>query len=480
MSYTQAKYIPRTFVIGIGKENIGFPSAKEPYANKASKTWTNPSIFLNHCGFKPTSQKLTDVEQKKKDAVVKTIDNSPISGFKVVSFSRMSHDRWSNDEMQYVTLFDPRGWNIEITEDNLFNLLVKNKMNLVDGELIGLKLSYGFGWIYDAKGQSFTADEPMFALVPEGDEAFELSEKLNSIIEDTADTTTYIKPSELKVGEVYSAKNGKMASSMFMYMGQHDTYSQRCHERAVRLKKYELEPFIKDRTDVTGIKKHVFYRLNGIGKYEHFGHSNDPHDSPYVVLSTANKLFDKHVANVDFSKFKLYNDESQFCTYENVKYDMSHSLLFNKVDFSNEAQTFGLVPYNVLEDFKGYVRHMVTGKFDNYAESKAWPMYKQIDGLHMYSHLYKIPFDLGAYDEYWETYPSVLNGKWERSYEKFGKFNADVKSITACKASFKAMYDKLQPKYWLYKFENGQQVPEYQNFCLNVLSYYKDIDGKAY
>ena len=457
-------FIPKTFSIGLDDKYCGFPSMRL----KDGK-WTNIGFFeLHNGGYKPYVQQ--DKEKEIMKAVtqkVQEVDNVPTEGFRLISLHGMYNHTNLYRDISLVKLQDPRGWSVCIDINDFQSLLTKNGFNLKDCVLVGLKLMYSWRRV------NANSNAP-FSLVI-ADETTEEIKVATSKYTTSIDETTFIKPSQYEVGKVYSSNVSKVAGCKCMYLGIHDVYSEEVHLKAVMRKDYsDLPEFEKDRADITG-KKHVFYCLSyepSKTKYGLLG--NSPEKSPYYVINSLSKLFEK-VEDLDCTKYKMYNDESKPVTLANVKADMEVSAMFNKLDLSDMANMHkSYIDYKLFEDIFGFFNRVN----DNTLDAKTFPFHASyIRGcMFLYSECCNLPFTVNTYriTEHTGQYRIIRamadNYLYRNSIIKEYTFNYDEASVV-----FKKMYNDYAPKMVQYFFENGKQVPPYQNLMLNRRNKYYDI-----
>lgn len=466
--YVYSTFIPKAFSVGMDDRYCGFPSMRL----KDGK-WTNAGFFEKHCGgYKPYVQR--DAEKEIMKAVtqkVQEVDNVPTEGFKLLSL----HGTYNNTDLYkgifLVKLQDPRGWSICIDINDFQSLLSKNGFNLKDGVLAGLKLMYS--WRLNAN-----LGAP-FSLVIADEAAKEIKAATIKHVA-SIDETDFIKPSQYEVGKVYSSEVSKVAGCKCMYLGMHDVYSGEVHLKAVMRKDYsDLPKFEKDRTDITG-KKHVFYCLCCNPSDAQYGLlSNSPAHSPYYVISSLSKLFEK-VEDLDGTEYKMYNDESKPVTLANVKADMEVSAMFNKLDLSDATKlyrSYADVDYQLFED----VFSFFNGWNNSKTAAKTFPFSTYYTGMFLRSECCNVPFTVGAYgvkerNGQYKIMRAVVDGE----YDPYYNYDRTIKEYAfhdddEARAAFKKMHYDYAPRMVQYFFENGKPVPPYQNLMLNRHKKYYDI-----
>ena len=286
---------------------------------------------------------------------------------------------------------------------------------------------------------------------------------------------------------MYSSTTTKMASCKYLYLGTHATYSDECQLKAVMRGDYsDLHSFIEDRRDCTSPAKHVFYCLNpsypvltvpaGITR-------NKPGASPYFIIGSLSKLFEKEEENVDFTKFKMYNDPKKDATLENVQLDMEASAFFNKVDFSKSKEKAKL-SYDMFESFYGHI-----GKSYDHPlveDLQCFPFSRDCENIFLTNNKWPCGFtvqsygsDCGKPGKYLVVKARQRNdwiNDWigfcsKREYAEATWNGGDKEQREACKK----IYSQANPMVTQFVFCNGNKVPAFQNFMLNCRTKYNDI-----
>ena len=468
--YKYEAFVPLKFVVGIDNKGNGFMSMKDEQGK-----WTNVSVFEKHCGYKPHTQKDARKEiNKVLTQQVQEIENVPTSGFKLVSVHNHIYCTDHFKDVEIAVLQDPRGWNVGIQTTVLQTLLESNGFNIENGELVGVELMYCWP----------RRDVP-FSVTLANDHAKKLQKATANFV-GMRETFTALKPSEIEVGKVYSSKTSKLSGHLYMYLGKHDVFSEETHSRAVMAGNYNcLEEMIKQRNDITGKDRHVFFCLDSRKEDSYFLRDNYPGYSPYYITGNLSKLFDK-CEDVDLTKYTMYNDDSKPCTFENIKDDMSKCALFNMVDFSKTHVT--AADYQALEDVFAYLHDY------DFPEGalKAFPFGDYYDGIFLiagngnyvdsgttwfgakYSNIKSFrDFTIGSYDEFFEVKKPHMLHEWNAYdgtcvYKKYthGKSKADKQKV------FKQMCEDIKPMWKQFVFCNGNEVPPNQNIQLNKRNKY--------
>ena len=130
--------VPEKFTIGIDEHNVGFPSMKSKDGR-----WSNISVFEKHCGYKPGVQRdaRKEVGKALKQAVLE-VSNTPTPGFKLLRACNKAYQTKLYRGTECMVLRDPRGWDVQVTSKNFYEILKSNGMNLMGGEIAGVELLY--------------------------------------------------------------------------------------------------------------------------------------------------------------------------------------------------------------------------------------------------------------------------------------------------------------------------------------------------
>lgn len=296
--------------------------------------WVSPSVFKRLTGYMPSEQRDAAAELRKTaEGAAVELDNSPVSGFEVVS--------WEENPYQYATsdykitgdvvVSDPRGFAVAVSTASFFETL-KAAGKGMDG--MRLKGEFVYAWRRDGADRSVR-------LLPvpsrEYDEAVRWAAEKKAEIAGKRAAEKFVKAKDLVPGRVYMGVAG--LKGPHMYLGVIDTYSRSCHVDAVRNGKYDVKEFAEKEKNQsrqkwikevpTSVGKHVFYDMN------------DGTETPYAVRSSVDRMFSEEVP---LPKAVLYSDKSVTATYETVMADVRTSPVFNRIDLSSvgeEAMDFG-------------------------------------------------------------------------------------------------------------------------------------------
>lgn len=171
------------------KINVGFQERKDTYTGKLAYV-----IYFDEKG---KLRKETSWQGWRDENIPNEIyDNEPMEGF--VLNKKVGGDRYGwNPRQTYTRVYDPRGFEFEITIPNL--LWILENCNCIKGK--GLEGEFVYGW-----------DGKELVLVPvESSDYKEIQEK-NKVIHNN----TFIKARDLIIGATYEDLNG----NQYVYMGK--------------------------------------------------------------------------------------------------------------------------------------------------------------------------------------------------------------------------------------------------------------------
>lgn len=171
------------------KINVGFQKRKDTYTSKLAYV-----IYFDEKG---KLRKETSWQSWRDEGIPNEIyDNEPMEGF--VLNKKVGGDRYGwNPRQTYTRVYDPRGFEFEITIPNL--LWILENCNCIKGK--GLEGEFVYGW-----------DGKELVLVPvESSDYKEIQEK-NKVIHNN----TFIKARDLIIGATYEDLNG----NQYVYMGK--------------------------------------------------------------------------------------------------------------------------------------------------------------------------------------------------------------------------------------------------------------------
>lgn len=189
-------FIPKTI-------KVGYQSRKDTYSGKLAYV-----IYYDEKNKLRKEESWNNWIDKNIDS--NDFDNIPLDGF-VLNKKTGDYSDWFHRQA-YIRVYDPRGFEFEITVNNLLYIL--ENCNCIKGK--GLEGKFCYGWV----GKELL-------LLPENSLSYNESKKYSDLIFNPVK----IKKSELKVGNVYKMKSGNKV----IYLGKYDNYFD--HYRTYHLSK---------------------------------------------------------------------------------------------------------------------------------------------------------------------------------------------------------------------------------------------------
>lgn len=430
--------------------------------------WTGESIFSRLTGgFKPHLQLDSTKELKKTiSGASLEFDNTPINGFKFVRYGGGYSYKTGNiygitefNDNSNVIILDPRGFNIAISLNEFFALLDECGGNLTNNEF-NLELCYG--WTKSSsRAKLISSSNHIFTKIKTNSD--NLIEKLQS--------TDMITPTKLKIGEIYEANSKKVDAGYYMYMGKMDVYSLKCQKTAFKYNDYKyLDYFIDDRSDFTGKDKYIFYYL---GHCDNISGNIRNDIDPYYISSGIAKCFMKCKKTVDPSNFMMYDDSNVKCSYDAIRSDMDHNLVFNRIKFFDKYNMQS-VPYELFR-----IRYELPYDADTL---HFWPN-KLFISSRAFMNDAGISLKLEKYNDY-STPNSMryLTRRLEnRDAPRQSYYSSSYHSLTYSDdviSDFSDFYNKMKPISYVLEFENGcvmkmsQSMDFVQKECIDPIKYY--------
>lgn len=179
------------------KINVGFQSRQGTYTGKLA--------YVVYFDEKGKLRKQTSWDNwRDKDIPNEIYDNKPTEGFVLNKKVGGVEESWGWDVRKtYTRIYDPRGFEFEITIPNL--LWILENCNCIKGK--GLEGQFIYGW-----------DGADLVLVPVASPDYKEIERKNKVFHNN----DFIKAKDLKIGAKYLSKN----DVMYVYMGRFNKYSR--------------------------------------------------------------------------------------------------------------------------------------------------------------------------------------------------------------------------------------------------------------
>lgn len=205
---------------------------------------------------------------RQKDILPDDFDNKLIEGFVLNKKTGDYHGDWFSNRQAYIRVFDPRGFEIEITVNNLLYIL--ENCDCIKGK--GLSGRFCYGW---------TGTD--LVLIPECSEGYKESRKYT----DTLYVNKKIKKSELEVGQVYILRGNKKV----LYLGYLNYF------RNHRNNEFDGTYYGKKHyyIDVDDLKewnnKNVYHYFNSSDNFKPIAVDNIEYDYSCIMEELNNQIF---------------------------------------------------------------------------------------------------------------------------------------------------------------------------------------------
>lgn len=386
------------------KINVGFQNRQDTYTGKLAYV-----IYFDEKG---KLRKETSWENwRDKNISNEIYDNEPIDGFVLNKKVGGNNYSW-NPRQTYTRVYDPRGFEFEITIQNL--LWILENCNCIKGK--GLEGQFVYGW-----------DGKELVLVPTESPDYKEIQAKNKIIHGNE----FIKAKDLILGATYITLKG----DKYVYMGKYDVYEQKVNyyknlNSWGYTKKYEWDYELDDSwiDDVVFGNEHTKYKNINKGKHFWFIKLGD-NESKYSWLRDCVCYF-KSITR------KFIDVVSTNCDKYTEHYSLlEHSEHFSPIDYKN-SKLFTLP----LEDFKTALsEHIVNNK------TTYFHFYSGENGrlVHRY-----IGYDV-THKYYYCKY-------YENKYDHFSNIIDNTQRICVDIDSIEDVYTKLNPVYGEQYLENGK------------------------
>lgn len=381
------------------KINVGFQNRKDTYTGKLAYV-----IYFDEKG-KLRKQTSWD-GWRDKDIPNEIYENEPTEGFVLNKKVGGNNYSW-NPRQTYTRVYDPRGFEFEITIPNL--LWILENCNCIKGK--GLEGQFVYGW-----------DGKELVLVPvESHDYKEIQEK-NRIVHNNE----FIKAKDLIIGATYEMLNGER----YVYIGKYDAYNcitnyrYNSHED-----EWQLSMDSTWHDDIVCGDKDRRYKNINIGKEFWFVKLGNPDADWY-------RDKEDRVCH-----FKSVTKKFAFAiTTECDKYPEYYEMMQKDIEFSPIDYSKNKILPVALEDFnRALTEHMSTAK------TSYFYFFVEEDGR-LVQHY--ISFHYGENKYYYEEkIPTVKYNIWSCGY--------DIKRIYIDINSIEEVYKKFKPMYGEQYLENG-------------------------
>ena len=399
------------------KINVGFQNRKDTYTGKLA--------YVIYYDEKGKLRKETSWQNwRDKDIPNEEFDNEPTEGFVLNRRAGGVEESWGwNPRKTYCRVYDPRGFEFEITIANL--LWILENCNSIKGK--GIEGEFVYGW-----------DGKELVLVPvESPDYKEIQEK-NNIIKNNE----FIKAKDLIVGATYETLKGEK----YVYMGKFDKFekeyngyydSSSYHYRSYYKQGWEYpldETWMEDRLSPNN--KDTRYRFANKGKYFFF-----------IRLRNPNAFFSWDRENDAVETFKTIT--KKFSRVVNKEY---HEKYIEFVEKLNKISMYSPIDYNnskiiklPFENFKNVINRKKAIILE-----RGW----------MYDSIF---FGINKDDElkdiriYLDMKENKIYYKYEEPYEYENWYGTrtEYREVKKYFDSIEELYNDLNPVYGEYYLANG-------------------------
>ena len=383
------------------KTNIFIPNRINVGFQNRNGTYTGKLAYIIYWDEKGKLRKETSWNHWiNKEIPNEEYDNKPTEGFvlnkKVGGYS----GDWGNFRQAYTRVYDPRGFEFEITIPNLIWIL--ECCNCIKGK--GLEGKFVYGW-----------DGTDLLLVPVDSPDYKEikahSEKVNRC--------TYIDKDDLKVGATYIDKK----NAEYVYMGRFDKYEYCYLKDGKKFETYKrLENYcIKNGTPP--IRKSVYYiykedsrEYASVGKYYCFGY-----------YSSYGSIYFKWIKSVKDTFVDVVNED---CSekYKEFYEELEKSAAFSPPDFTKNQ----IIPMS-YEQFEEHANHCCNTN----VMYKSYDEYKKVTVKKIYNK-----------DDEKDEFKLFIG--WDEVLDMFPIVGNHMIPVT-----LREIYDKMHPVYRVIYLANG-------------------------
>ena len=284
------------------KSNIFIPEKINVGFQNRSDTYTKKLAYIIYYDQKGVLRKETSWNSWRDDKIENFIaENVPTSGF-VLNKKAGGYDTGWNHRQTYCRVYDPRGFEFEITIPNLLYILE----NTTSTKGKGLEGDFVYGW----EGKDLV-------LLPTDSPDYKELTEFNKLIH----SNNYIKSKDLIVGATYKTK----ANEEWVYMGRFDYWYVTHEYNSLKSNDYGSRNYIS--IDINKGKYHYFAR-----EYK-YNWKDEPDIKTLVLKSLGDKfistvstecvknyaeLFDKLECETDYSPLDESKDEYIKYTFEEL------------------------------------------------------------------------------------------------------------------------------------------------------------------
>lgn len=340
-------------------------------------------------------------------------ENAPTEGFVLNKKVGGVEESWGYDPRRtYTRVYDPRGFEFEITIPNL--LWILENCNCVKGK--GLEGEFVYGW--DGKDLLLIPiDSPEYKNIKTKSE--------------TINNNNFIKASDLILGATYQGKN---EDKWYVYLGKFDIYKED-RNRVIYSSYYQYDSWTRSKEDDGSWLADPFsstkYKYINRGKYYWFMECEKS--------SYSDRIYEQlvHIKSIN-SRFIKCSDNK--CNSKYIEYvnKMESSEEFSPVDFDNVIVKE--LPYQTFET----ILIKIVNHHDSYNDSYNRQFYS------------KDKDQFGCYKRFRIDYRSYNNDGLYAIFD-YRKYMPKVFGHVPENTTFRKIYDEMRPVYGIYYLKNGKE-----------------------
>lgn len=388
-------YIPKRI-------NVGYQDRKGTYTGKLA--------YVIYYDEKGKLRKETSWNNWRDKNIPNTeFDNEPTEGFVLNKKVGDYHYSYWEHRQAYCRVYDPRGFEFEITIENLLYIL-ENTSSVVGK---GLEGEFVYGW----SGKDLI-------LIPTSSADYKEIMEFSKLLEEREP----IRAKDLIIGATYKRKNG----DELIYMGRYEKYGCGYHY---------IDPNTGEKK-ITLKYADIPYEKRGSMRWNYVVDYQCKYDMPlgkyYWFIKDGSKWF-SHYKTISKDMFISCINEECHKDYEKYYDMMEDDYEFSKIDYDGA----------VLENA-------------TFEEIERKAMIQGINGLYYYSFEFLSDYDgeikkykaCACHEEYEKYYYKVQTYKKVEEYfiEKFQWVTLPNKS----NLSLEQLYETFKPKYYVIKLSNGR------------------------
>lgn len=396
------------------KTNIFIPSKINVGFQNRQDTYTGKLAYVIYFDEKGKLRKETSWEGwRDKNIPNEIYDNEPTEGFVLNKKVGGNNYSW-NPRQTYTRVYDPRGFEFEITIPNL--LWILENSNCIKGK--GLEGQFVYGW-----------DGKELVLVPVESPDYKEIQAKNKVIHNNE----FIKAKDLILGATYETLNG----DRYIYMGKHDVYEYESNRYCYKFY-YNQQKEWQYPLDDTWIYDSVFgddeSRIKIINKGKQFW---------FIKLGDPNAEYSWHRKNTIQYFKSITRKFSSIITTECENYPEYYEMLERDANFSPVDYNKNKILPVKFEDFQRKIsQHMLNHKTNDI-------VFCYIEDEKLISNSIKYHYGESRY-YYEEKINSMHYDSWTNRYRN------DTRKVYIDINSIEELYKKFKPMYGERYLENGR------------------------